>query len=147
MANNSLFRRLTTQLSSLSKLYKTVSKPAPILPGRYHCLLVECRIAVHVVLYFETVFVEAYPGSGDTLDRLSGQEHPPFSVFIGTLSAAQGNTEATSSELTTQPAGQAEPDPEVLQRNTGSGNAPTWFLIVLALLIVIVILMTRRLRR
>ena len=91
--------------------------------------------------------LEAYPGSSDTLDRLSGQVRPPFSVSIGTLSAAQGNTEATSSELTTQPAGQAEPDPEVLQRNTGGGNAPTWFLIVLALLIVIVILVTRRLRR
>lgn len=119
----------------------------PILPGRCHCQLAECRIAVHVVLYFETVFVEANPGSSDTLDKLSGQGLLPSSVFIGTLSVAQGNTEATSSELTTQPAGQAEPDPEVLQRNTGSGNAPAWFLIVLALLIVIVVLMTRRLRR
>ena len=91
--------------------------------------------------------LEAYPGSGDTLDRLSGQVRPSFSVSVGTLSAAQDNTEATSSELTTQPVGQAQPGPEVLQRNTGGGNAPTWFLIVLALLIVIVILVTRRLRR
>jgi hypothetical protein len=91
--------------------------------------------------------VEAYPGSGDALDRHSGQVLLPFGVSIGTLSAAQGDTEATSSGLTTQPAGQAEPDPEVLQRNAGSGNAPTWFLIVLALLIVVVILVTRRVRR
>ncbi|MBV9455032.1 MAG: hypothetical protein JOZ19_13095 [Rubrobacter sp.] len=91
--------------------------------------------------------MEAYPSSGDNLDRLSGQMQPLFSVAIGILSVAQGSTEATSDELTTQPVDQAEPDPEVLQRNTGSGNASTWFLMVLVIFIVVVILAAGRLRR
>lgn len=105
------------------------------------------RTLAQNVLYFPTVFVEAYPSSGDTLERFSVQVQPPFSVPIGTLNVAQDNTEATSDKLTTQPAGQAEPEPGALQRNTGSGNAPTWFLIVLAALILVVILAARRLRR
>ena len=111
-----------------------------------------------------TEFVEAYPANGGTLSKSPEQVQLPFNVSVeaeftpigayelavitkGTLSTAQGNTGAVTDELATQPAAQAEPDPEVLQRNTGGGNAPTWFLIVLGIVVIVVVLAVRRLRR
>ena len=52
-----------------------------------------------------------------------------------TSSAAQGDIEAARDELETQPAAQAEPEPEEMQRNVGGGNAPIWFLVVLGIVI------------
>jgi methionine-rich copper-binding protein CopC len=111
-----------------------------------------------------TELVEAYPTNDDAPDKPPEQVQLPFNVSVeaklipvgvydlatitkGTLGVAQGSTEATTDELTTQPAAQAEPDPEALQRNMDGGNAPTWFLIVLGIAVIAVILAVRRLRR
>jgi len=63
--------------------------------------------------------------------RLAAQTTP----VEETSSAAQSDAEAARDELATQSAGQAEPEPEEMQRNVGGGNAPIWFLVVLGIVI------------